>query len=486
MFDRSVGRTGQEGRGTLPLTGRFLLRSAIAFLAIGVLADVVVGRQVEQHYQDFAEFHAEFVANSLLARELAWSGVLDGTANAADRADLQQFVADHVLVGDVLRLKVWSADGTIVVADDPDLVGAQSPAQAEHLTEILATGTVTEREETRTDGDLGAVKDTIETYVPIDVDGQPAVVEIYQDLGPTLAAGGTFARSLTIVLAVGLTGLWVLLIPIVRRAARRLEEQNDELERLLTQEKETVARLQELNEMKDTILSAVSHELRTPLTVLKTGSETLRAHGELLSPELRADLLERVGRNADRLETLLGSLLDLDRLMRGTVDARREPTVLAPLVGRVLEVTAPRRPLTVELDADVAVEVDAAQIERVVENLIYNAVRHTPDGVPVRIRSEVDSDAGRVVLVVADDGPGVPDKLKDAIFEPFTQGEVLHPESPGTGVGLALVRKFVELNGGRVWVEDAAGGGAAFRVELPLAESSPAVGAPRAELRASA
>lgn len=112
------------------------------------------------------------------------------------------------------------------------------------------------------------------------------------------------------------------------------------------------------------------------------------------------------------------------------------------------------------------VDLDAAKIERIIDNLLRNARTHTPAGTSIRVR--VDGDATGAVLTVEDDGPGVPPELRHRIFEPFAQGPHTNEiASPGTGIGLALVSKLTELHGGHVWVEQAASGGARFVVTLP-------------------
>jgi signal transduction histidine kinase len=115
--------------------------------------------------------------------------------------------------------------------------------------------------------------------------------------------------------------------------------------------------------------------------------------------------------------------------------------------------------------------VDAAKVERIVENLLANTARHTNEeaGIWVRVAPEGDG----VMIAVEDGGAGVPDDLKEAIFEPFRQGPQRSHHSPGVGVGLSLVARFAELHGGRAWVEDRPGGGAAFRVFLPGGEAEP-------------
>ena len=109
--------------------------------------------------------------------------------------------------------------------------------------------------------------------------------------------------------------------------------------------------------------------------------------------------------------------------------------------------------------------VDIAKVERIVENLLANAVRHAPATTTIWIRVQRAPDG--VVIAVEDDGPGVPDELRETIFEPFRQGPDAPEHSPGVGVGLTLVRRFAELMGGRAWVQGREGGGASFRVFLP-------------------
>jgi signal transduction histidine kinase len=120
----------------------------------------------------------------------------------------------------------------------------------------------------------------------------------------------------------------------------------------------------------------------------------------------------------------------------------------------------------VHVDApSIVVPIDAAKVERIVENLVANAGRHTPGGTQLWVR--VEPAEGGVAIVVEDDGPGVPVELRQAVFEPFRQGPGgPSTHSPGVGVGLSLVARFAELHGGRAWVEERPGGGASFHVFL--------------------
>jgi PAS domain S-box-containing protein len=213
--------------------------------------------------------------------------------------------------------------------------------------------------------------------------------------------------------------------------------------------------------LRESILSTVSHELRTPLTSVLGFALTLRERGDEIDASLRRELVEQIVLQAVRLERLLGDLLDVDRLRHGLMRVVREPTDLAMLVTRVAVATGHR----VELEGGPLVaEVDPPKLERIVENLIVNAVKHTPPGTPITFG--IDVDGADVVLRVDDRGPGVTDADKETIFDLFARGSAAGDAS-GTGIGLALVSQFAALHGGRVWVEDRPGGGASFRVLLP-------------------
>jgi len=220
-----------------------------------------------------------------------------------------------------------------------------------------------------------------------------------------------------------------------------------------------------LDDLKDNLLSAVSHELRTPLTAIVGFSSTLERWGVTMSDADVADLYRRLSNNAKKLQRLVGDLLDFDRLARGLVEPKRERTDLGDLVTSIAreseQITG--RHIRVAAD-DVIVSVDAAKVERIVENLIINAARHTPPETPVWVRVRAREDG--CLIIVDDAGPGVPDALKEIIFEPFKQGPTTTPQSPGVGIGLSLVARFAALHGGRAWVQDRKGGGSSFRVFL--------------------
>ncbi len=217
-----------------------------------------------------------------------------------------------------------------------------------------------------------------------------------------------------------------------------------------------------IDELRDTILATVSHELRTPLTAITGFAITLKERGDQLPAELRADIVEHLTAEARRLEALLADLLDLDRLRHGLLEPSFRETDLGELVSHVAAGYTHDGDLDVRT-ARVVAAVDAPKVERMVENLLVNAFKHTPPGTAVHLRVEAAGDD--VLLAVDDCGPGVPPDQREAVFEIFSRGD--GTTAPGTGVGLSLVARFAELHGGRAWVEDNPGGGASFRVSLP-------------------
>jgi PAS domain S-box-containing protein len=251
------------------------------------------------------------------------------------------------------------------------------------------------------------------------------------------------------------------------------KQAEEELRRALEMERDAGDRLRALDEMKNTFLHAVSHELRTPLSAVLGFALTLERADLALPEEEARDIAGRIAANARKLERLLTDLLDLDRLDRGIVEPKLIPTDLSQLVRRAVgefDLPAERR---VELHSEpVVVALDAAKVERIVENLVVNSLRHTPARASVWVR--VGPVAGGALLCVEDDGPGVPPALQESIFEPFMRGPGAPTHAPGVGVGLSLVGRFAELHGGRAWVEDRDGGGASFRVFLPVDGPSPA------------
>jgi two-component system OmpR family sensor kinase len=250
--------------------------------------------------------------------------------------------------------------------------------------------------------------------------------------------------------------------------ARRRQSAMQQTEQALERERDAVERLRAMDEVKNTFLQAVSHDLRTPLTAILGFALSLQKEEELgLTAEDRRELAGRLAANARRLNRLVTDLLDLDRLQRGVLEPALSPTDLGALAQSVLDGLdgMPRHRIQTDVDP-VIVSIDPAKVERILENLMVNASKHTPPQATIWLRVKRHEEGA--LIVVEDDGPGVPEGLRTTIFEPFRQApDGAADPSPGMGIGLSLVARFAELHGGRAWVDERPGGGASFRVYLP-------------------
>ena len=226
-----------------------------------------------------------------------------------------------------------------------------------------------------------------------------------------------------------------------------------------------VTEQRQIEKLREDILSAVSHELRTPLTSVLGFALTLEERRAELDPQTVDEIVADIAQAARRLERLLADLLDIERLRLGHTIVRRERVDVADLVRRVVA-DYPLGGRVVSITGDpVSANVDGAKLERIVDNLVVNAAKHTPPEGPIEIR--VDTRGRDLLLVVEDEGPGIADEYKQDVFETFNRGPNVSSMAPGAGIGLSLVSRFAAIHGGRSWVEDAPGGGASFHVLIP-------------------
>ena len=240
------------------------------------------------------------------------------------------------------------------------------------------------------------------------------------------------------------------------------------LQDALEREHESAEQLRSLDDLKNTLLHTLSHDLKGPLTAIIGGATALR-RPEIGEEDAR-ELLDGMAARAKRMDRLLTDLLDLERLGRGMIEPTKFPVDVGQLISNLVQSTDVLGGREVDLVArPVVVPVDPPKVERMIENLLANAARHTPATAHIWVR--VLPQEGGALVIVEDDGPGVPDDQKAYVFEPFRRGRDI--QAPGSGIGLSLVARFSDLHGGRVWVEDRHGGGASFRVFLPGPKPAP-------------
>ncbi|MFD3805487.1 ATP-binding protein [Streptomyces sp. NPDC058619] len=238
----------------------------------------------------------------------------------------------------------------------------------------------------------------------------------------------------------------------------------------LVDEAEEARRLIEGNQIRTALLAAVSHDLRTPLASVKVAVTSLRSTDVEWSDEDRAELLEGIEDGADRLDHLIGNLLDMSRLQTGTVVPIIRETDLDEVVPMALA-GVPDDGVILDIPETLPmVAVDRGLLERAVANIVENAVKHSPAGETVLVSASAV--ATRLEVRVVDRGPGVPDEAKHRIFEPFQR----HGDAPGgagVGLGLAVARGFLEAMDGTLTAEDTPGGGLTMVLTLPLKAGAP-------------
>lgn len=228
--------------------------------------------------------------------------------------------------------------------------------------------------------------------------------------------------------------------------------------------------LAESDQLKSALIASVSHDLRTPLAAIKGAASTLSADDVQLDAAARRDLALTIEDEADRLNRVVGNLLDMSRIEAGALPLQRDWQDLAEMIGAVMRRHAAllrQQHVTLDLAADLPlVLIHAGLIEQVFVNLLDNAGKYTPPDAYIVIRAWYDRGADAVVVSLRDNGPGIIAGELDHIFEKFYRGAVRAGVS-GSGLGLAICRGIVEAHGGQIWAESPAGGGAVFLFTLP-------------------
>jgi two-component system sensor histidine kinase KdpD len=287
----------------------------------------------------------------------------------------------------------------------------------------------------------------------LDVDNADTAIEVGDDEFWLLMAGRKLAARDRRVLGA-----------VAKQAAGLVKQ------RELTEEAGKAEAIAQADELRRSLLSAVSHDLRTPLAAAKAAVSSLRSSDVDFSAEDTAELLATIEESIDVLTALVGNLLDSSRLAAGVLRPELrlvylEETVQRALLGISKGVTGFRRQgldrVKVEVD-DAVVMADSGLLERVLANLIDNALRYAPDS-PVRVTAgQVGS---RVLIAVIDEGPGIPRGTEEQLFAPFQRlGD--HDTSIGVGLGLSVARGFVEAMGGTISVTDTPGGGLTAEIDL--------------------
>ena len=318
-------------------------------------------------------------------------------------------------------------------------------------------------------------------------------MELYQDYAGIQSEVNRLFRTLVVTLLVGLSALYLILLPISRQAGRTIQEQNvtlegqaQKLEELLRTEQQRVADLREVNRLKDDFVAISSHELRTPLTSIIGYAKTLRRPEFAEDPTSRAEFVQAIERQADRLHRLVQNLLAASHLEAESTRVMLEDIALADVAGEaVAALGAEGRRVTVSIPEDLpSVRADRQSLELVVANLLDNALKFSPEETGCEVGARVEGTM--LVFWVRDHGVGISREQLPRIFDRFYQADSSRTRRyGGVGLGLSLVKGIVSNLGGGITVTSRPGAGSTFTVTIPLDGAEPA-GADPAMERATA
>lgn len=233
--------------------------------------------------------------------------------------------------------------------------------------------------------------------------------------------------------------------------------------------------LKEAERLRDEFISVVSHELRSPLTPIRGFAQVLeRQIRESGGPERQLGWLHIMQRHADRMARLVDDLLDVSRLRAGRLKTQPAVVDVVEICRNVVasrEATSPVHHIELHSEYDhLSAVLDGDRIHQVVDNLVSNAIKYTPDGtVRIEIAGEPDEQPENVLIAVSDTGLGIPVAIRDNLFTPFYRArEASESAVPGLGLGLFICHELVAAHGGTITIDDAPDGGARFRISLPV------------------
>jgi two-component system sensor histidine kinase CreC len=303
------------------------------------------------------------------------------------------------------------------------------------------------------------------------------MVQLMSDVAPKVALLALMFAVASAALAVLIGGAVAIPIERLTRAAQRvaagerqapLPEPRGREVRELTHALEQMRRELEERHALETFVADLSHELKNPVAAIRASAEVL-TEGALDEPQTARRFALRIRESADKLQQLTQDLLSLARLEARGVEMRDEPVDFARVAREAVDAQSPlaqARAVSVEIrgDGDSRVRGDPEWLRRAVENLLGNAIQHSPDGSKVVV--EIDGDAQMLVATVRDQGNGVDDAIRGRLFSRFATTR--HGEG-GTGLGLAIVRAVAELHGGKAELRESSPAGAAFSLSLPRA-----------------
>jgi signal transduction histidine kinase len=261
--------------------------------------------------------------------------------------------------------------------------------------------------------------------------------------------------------------------PAIERELREaaVRKESEKANRELKERDEELRVLKAIDQLKDEFIGLVSHELRTPLTVILGALDTVITEGEKLSPEEIKQLITDSYWEAESLSEILTNLLELARAQANRLQIAEESIIVREAIDNAvnkLSQTGKQHTIVIDCDSSLIVKADRVRLQRILYNLLNNAVKYSSAGTLIEITARTEEN--EVLFSVKDQGIGISPDKQGRLFEPFQRIETTGLNVSGTGLGLVVCRRLVEAHGGRIWLQSKAGEGSTFYFTLPLHE----------------
>ena len=386
---------------------------------------------------------------------------------------------------DILKVKIFDRRGTIIFSSHAEETGVSNANNAYFLAAIEGRPQSQLTYRGRFDAFDGHVfdRDLISSYIPVRIEGKTVgVVEVYADRTPAIAGARQAMREVSAIVVPVLALVFLTGIALLVRDIRQRSRREEELARLVEHAKSA-------SEAKSRFLAYMSHELRTPLNAILGYAQLLQMEGDparsvLSSGPARPRHVERIASAGWHLASMIDDLLDLGKIESGVIDVVRIPVKVGPILEECREqLTAAAVENSVRIEVPRFEEGagwilgDPRRFRQVVLNLLGNAVKYNVPGGVVSVQV-VQGGSSRVRIVVSDTGLGIPASEVPKLFQPFSRLHKGRTDIEGSGIGLALSRRLVDLMGGSIRVESREGLGTQFSVEFVAAEAPREPGLP--------
>lgn len=472
-FNATMFATTKYGPSAIGSLVRFGLLALVPVVALGAVLAHVLNADVQQRYLESSRSSAALIAQVGIQPNLNAQQVAVGLS-PAEIAQTDDRLQGAAVSQELRRIKVWNRGGTIVYSDNHSLIGRTFSIDAD-LRKALAgqsSASITDGHDEENSGD-NLVGPLVQVYVPLIFKGTSSasgVFELYLPYAPVQAAIDRESNQLYVFLAAGLTLFYASMFPVVLLADRWRR-------RLLHEAQATalanIAVLDRLNRLKSEFLTRISHQFRTALVGIQGFSEFIRDSEHLDMVEVRT-FASDIYQDAERLDHAFNEMLELDGIEAGRATLRVSRVDLNHVINEVVGAARKQSPdhiFVVRLDpSGPVVSCDLDKVSRVVTILLSNATKYSPAGREVVVTSRANS--ADVEVAVKDQGRGMPVDFDAGLLVGNQQRQAnsvnRQNRNVGAGLGLQIAGQIVEMHGGRIWYESAAGKGSEFHFTLPI------------------